>query len=325
MAEYEKIGTGHAIGEFTKEDGIKDTVYESITGIVDLSLSGTLLTLVYKGEDLVEQTYSSDLGSLVDTTVTIIGITDVDPVSGNVTVSMSDGSSFTFNVGKLTVLMYPGSGTSLEYTDELGNVNTIDLTDVVKNAETLTVVTDFVSNDPSKVGAPIADYKDEDGNYVMINETVTSITQIVTEHPIATYKNEANEVQNISESDTFYMSSITSGSKNKIGEYTSETKAIYSVYETDTNMSTEVPADKQHKIGTYFPESGNTIDFYETLTSVSTIIRSGKEYSLYYINESGLEQITTFSLPDLEGSLNGTILNITNGVDNILLEWNNRK
>jgi hypothetical protein len=102
---YSNIGKGHKIGEYSNEAAVVASVYESITGIEDFSISGNIVTFIYKGEDLVSQTYSITLPDNVLTSLVLVGST-------------------------------------LTYTDELGNTNSILLDSIVKLNETVTTLTD---------------------------------------------------------------------------------------------------------------------------------------------------------------------------------------
>ncbi|MFV0541300.1 MAG: hypothetical protein ACK5MZ_08705, partial [Aestuariibaculum sp.] len=91
------------------------------------------------------------------------------------TLSLSDGNTVDLsqlnNIEALTMLLLNGDNTHLDYTDENGTVNQIDLTSLVKNLETVTALVDNSNGTFS--------YTDEAGSTTIIDvsnlETLTSI------------------------------------------------------------------------------------------------------------------------------------------------------
>ena len=98
--------------------------------------------------------------------------------------------------GLETLTILDTVGQTITYQDEDGNTFVADITDL----ETLTAL--------DTVGQTIR-YTDEDGNTFIADitdlETTTNVTAIVTDHEIATYRNEDGDVESIYETITSFV------------------------------------------------------------------------------------------------------------------------
>lgn len=304
MAEYNKIGKGHAIGEYTHEDGLKTTVYESITGLVDLSLTGNVLTLKYKGEDLVEQTYSTDFSSLVPNSSISSGA--YDPATNTVTLTKADGSTVSFVINELTSLTLAGS--ELTFTDENGTPNKIDLNPAIKLAETTTVLKTF-----SLSGNVITlVYTDEDGVDQEKTVDLSSLTPGSAISGISDVDPATGEIT-ITKFDgsefTVKVDALTSLAFNGTTgvTFTDETGTINTVdlktlvqnAETDTSVSGAITTG--HEIGKYVNEAGTNFSIQETITSIANFsLNAGNNTILLDFNkEDGTVQQLSLDLSTL--------------------------
>ena len=304
MAEYNKIGKGHAIGEYTKEDGVKVTVYESITGLVDLSLSGNTLTLKYKGEDLVEQTYNTDLSGLVPNSS--IASAAYNPATNTVTLTKADGTTVSFVINELTSLTLAGA--ELTFTDENGTANKIDLTPAIKLAETVTVLKTF-----SLTGNVITlIYTDEDGVDQQKTVDLASLTPgsaisgisnvdpatgeiTITKFDGTEFKVKVDQLTSLAFNGTTGLTfTDEKGTVNTV-----DLKTLVQNAETDTSVSGTITTG--HEIGKFVNEAGTNFSIQETITSIANFsLNAGNNTILLDFNkEDGTVQQLSLDLSTL--------------------------
>lgn len=145
-----------------------------------VDINETITTIVNNGDGTA--TFTNEAGVAI--TFPIGGVDVVDNADGTYTVTLADGSVVTIGDTSTSTLVDNLDGT-YTYTDEAGVVTTFDTTGVI------TTITNTV------VGNKIADYTNEAGTVVPINETITSFAAIT------------NGYQFVSEDGTVYPFTFT--------------------------------------------------------------------------------------------------------------------
>jgi hypothetical protein len=206
----------------------------------------------------------------------------IDP-EGDMYFIDSDGDSFYINTSNpLDVLNDPqptptetGNTTNLNsvFKDVNGDTWIVDWKgDSIKAAsapvpETITTITDTVAT-----GNKIGDYTNESGVNVVINETITSVSDL-----------------------SILGNDITLKYIDETG--TENTKTVTVPSDVVTTLTNALAAG--NKIGTYTNESGAIVDFYETITSIGTVlfdVATGV-LTIPYTDEAGVVNDKTVTLP----------------------------
>ena len=162
------LTTGNKIGTYTNESGALVDLYETITSVTEFdydAVSGTLM-LTYKDEAGVDNSLQTNIPVQVVTTLT-------NAITGHKigTYTNESGTAVDINetITTLQTFSITGDVITLEYVAEDGLTTT----------KTVTVPSDVVTTIANTItGHKIADYTNESGTNVVINETITSIGTI---------------------------------------------------------------------------------------------------------------------------------------------------
>ncbi|SHH56778.1 tail fiber domain-containing protein [Flavobacterium defluvii] len=171
-----------------------------------------------------------------------------------------------------TSLIYDSVAQTLTYNPENRVSTVINLSNLVKGLETITTITPAVTT-----GNVIANYSNEAGNSVDIQETITTHSQNPATGDI-TYTNEAGTVTS--------SKVISSNAGNLIAVGTDGgsfiDKAAITANETVTTITPVVTTG--NVIANYSNEAGNSVDIQETITTHSQNPATG---DITYTNEAG--------------------------------------
>ncbi|MBT8449315.1 MAG: hypothetical protein KJO69_06475 [Gammaproteobacteria bacterium] len=268
----------HQIGTYTNEDGADTAVNETITVLAQTVTSGNKIadytnevggTAVDIYETVTTSTsynatgnkiadYVSEDGTTTNINETITSVTGA-AASGNAIGTYNDENGGTTVINEtVTSLALNADNTNLDYVDENGTTNKVDLTSAVTNLETTTVYTDMTTAPKNQIGS----YKDEDGTTVAVNENVSVLADVIAGHKIGKYTDEAGTAQDIDETITSISGAAATG--NAIGTYNDENGGTTVINETVTSVTGA--AATGNAIGTYNDENGGTTVINETVT-----------------------------------------------------------
>lgn len=301
---YSNIGKGHPIGSYTNEAGVIFTVHESVTGL-DVVLTGNVLDVTYVSEEEAlgvkppVDVYSIDLSSIIPSGA-ITAATDVNPTTGEITLTKGDGSTFTIKVDELTALA-AGSGSNLLYTDERGVVNTIDISSLIQAGESITSL--------SFDGSGNLLFTDESGVVNTIDISGLSADCCIAS---ASYNQSTGEVT-FTKNDGSLLGPVKTESLTSLSfsgtslSYIDEkgNTATYDLTtavkqaESDTVISGNI--SNGHSIGIYTNEAGNNFDIQETITSIAnfSLNAGNNQILLDYVKEDGTVQSEVIDLSTL--------------------------
>jgi hypothetical protein len=239
---------------------------ETKTTLQDLVLTGSILSLTYKGEDGFIQTVSEDLSSLISTSVeTVFAGTSVDG-SISITSAGTNGHTPDFKVNfpapipdVTTTLINNNDGTAT-YTNELGIPVTFPIgsTTVVDNGDGTYTVT--MAN----------------GSVVTISDTSVS-TMVNNGNGTFTYTDEAGIATTFSAGTPETITAITNTIVgNKIGDYTNETGTVVPINETISTVTSSANGFSYTNesgviVSTTFVINGTNLEISVGGTLVSTI------------------------------------------------------
>ena len=315
------LADGHLIGTYIDEDGNPTNLLETVT-----SITNTGQTIVLNQED--GNTSTVDIRDLE----TLTKLTDVLADGHLIGTYIDEDGNPTKLLETITTLVKNPDG-SFSYTNENGDVSTIDVTEL----ETISTLTDVLAD-----GHLIGIYTDEDGNAVDLLETVTSITAGT--NGTFTFADEAGDPTVITIADLETLSTVTDvlADGHLIGIYTDEDGNAVDLLETVTTLSqsgstftfehedgsesivnvkdletistvTDVLTNG-HLIGVYTDEDGNDIDLRETVTKLvantdQTFTFTHEDGSESTINVKDLETLTTVTQVISTGHLIGVYEN----------------
>ena len=214
----------------------------------------------------------------------------IDP-NGDMYFIDEDGESFKINTSNpLDVL------TGIQPTPTATG-NTTNLNSVFKDANGDTWVVDYKGDAIKAASAPVP-------------ETVTNITNTVSGHKIGTYTNESGVAVDINETITSVSELSILGNvitlKYVDENGTTNTKSVTVPSDVVTTITDTVTG---HKIGTYTDEAGVTTAINETITSVSELSILGSVITLKYVDEAGVTNEKTVTLPAAAAETVTTIAN----------------
>ncbi|KAF2338084.1 tail fiber domain-containing protein [Flavobacterium tistrianum] len=177
-----------------------------------------------------------------------------------------------------TSLIYDSTAQTLTYNPENGIPTIINLSNLVKGSETITAVTPVVTT-----GNTIANYSNEVGTSVAIQETITTQSQNLTTGDIS-YTNEAGTIS------ASKIVSANSGNLITVGTDGGSfiDNAAIVANQTVTTITPIITAG--NVIAQYVNEAGGTpVDIRETTTKITPVVLSGNIIANYY-NEEGLQE-----------------------------------
>jgi hypothetical protein len=246
--------------------------------VISAPIPETITTIVNNGNGTA--TYTNEAG--IPITFPIGGVTAVDNSDGTYTLTLADGSTVTISDTSTSTMVNNLDGT-YTYTDETGVTTTFSTIDVT------TTVTNTVA------GNKIADYTNELGVVVAINETVTSIVN--NSDGTATYTDESGT------SITFPIGGATLvDNGNGTITYTSESGTVTTFDEGFTSF-----VNSANGFTATYP-NGSTYVWSETITA---LVAATDGFS--YTSENGTVTTVTYlfdnatpASPNLLVQVNGT-------------------
>lgn len=240
--------TGNKIGDYTAEGGAVTPINETITAV----------TNTITGKKIADYTDESGGVTAINETITTL----VDNNDGTLTYTSEDGSTTVIDLNidvNVANLSYDNVTKVITLTETDSTIHTINISDLI-DVETVTTITNTVA------GNKIADYTNENGAVVPINETVTGVTNTVTGHKIGDYTNESGAVQPINET----VTGLALVGSNL--EYTKEdgTKDIVAAGGGNTSIVTQVlnPNLAEQTIAVHQDGGGNTVNIQESVTTM---------------------------------------------------------
>lgn len=260
--------------------------------VISAPIPETITTIVNNGNGTA--TYTNEAG--IPITFPIGGVTAVDNSDGTYTLTLADGSTVTISDTSTSTMVNNLDGT-YTYTDETGVTTTFSTIDVT------TTVTNTVA------GNKIADYTNELGVVVAINETVSTVLN--NGNGTVTFTNEAGAtvtfpiggVSIIDNADGTYTVTLADGNVVTIGDtsistlvdnldgtytYTNEA-GVVTTFDTTGVITTITNTVSGNKIADYTNEAGAVVPINETITSFAAITDGYQ-----YVSENGTVYPFTF-------------------------------
>jgi len=268
--------SGHKIGTYTNESGVAVDINETVTSVATFSITGNTITLGYVDE--AGTTNTKTLVVPADVVTTLTNALTAGNKIGTYTNESGAAVDLYETITSVNDFSIAGSVITLKYIDEAGVTNTKTLTLPAETAETVTTLTNALLT-----GNKIGTYTNESGTAVDINETITSVSELSILGNVITLK---------------YI--------DEAGVTNTKTVTIPS--DVVTTIASTITG---HKIGTYTNESGTAVDINETVTSVSELSILGSVITLKYVDEAGVENTKTVTLPSAASE---TITTLTDAI-----------
>lgn len=275
--------------------------------VISAPIPETITTIVNNGNGTA--TYTNEAG--IPITFPIGGVTAVDNSDGTYTLTLADGSTVTISDTSTSTMVNNLDGT-YTYTDETGVTTTFSTIDVT------TTVTNTVA------GNKIADYTNELGVVVAINETVSTVLN--NGNGTVTFTNEAGAtvtfpiggVSIIDNADGTYTVTLADGNVVTIGDtsistlvdnldgtytYTNEA-GVVTTFDTTGVITTITNTVSGNKIADYTNEAGAVVPINETITSFAAITDGYQ-----YVSEDGTVYPFTFTFDNTTPSAPQLLIN----------------
>lgn len=155
------LSAGNKIGTYTNEDGTAVEIKETITS---LNVAGSVLTFTDE-KGVANEVDITNAVKAAETTTTLTGVRATGNIIG--TYTNEDGVSVNIRQSITSIRI---QDQTLEFTNENGTLNTVDLLPAIKSGETTTSLSSVLAS-----GNKIGTYTNEDGVAVDIKETITGI------------------------------------------------------------------------------------------------------------------------------------------------------
>jgi hypothetical protein len=201
--------SGHKIGTYTNENGTPVNINETITAISNFSILGNTVTLTYIDEagatNIKTLTIPSDIVTNITNTITGHKIADYTNEDGSVNIINETITTFTKQPGTTTFI----------YTSEDGTNTSIDLAPIDVNLTPINYVP-AASGNTQNLNSIVVDPNGDiwvidsagDAKKIKATDVITTVTDTIAGHKIATYTNESSTPVVINETITIYTSFI---------------------------------------------------------------------------------------------------------------------
>jgi hypothetical protein len=157
--------TGHKIADYSNEDGVVVALNETVTALGTPTLTGTTLTIPFTNESGVIQTVNVSLANLVTVDINVDNLT-YNASSNIITLTETDGTVKTIDLSEFSIVSTTNPDGSITVTQEGVTKFTIPKPEVV------TTITGTIT------GHKIADYNNEAGITVTLNESITTVDSL---------------------------------------------------------------------------------------------------------------------------------------------------